>query len=122
MSGATPSFSGTISRLIELFDVAKTWSSPDIFLPVATSLADDTLVAVNLSDTIGQTRRPERVLINDTTSYFLPKAKYSCNDATFRQDVLAPLLVLACQQAGFFVVMKGWEKATNKVVFHCQRS
>ena len=43
-----------IKRIESKFDEKKTWTTPEIPFDVCTSLDDDTLQTINLSDTIGK--------------------------------------------------------------------
>ena len=120
MVDSNPDYDGAMNRLLELYEGAKTWTSSRIDLPVATSMDDDSLQIINLADTLGKVGRPIPT-VDDATCFFLPKEKYGVNTAKFRKKVLGPLFVYCCREAGFSVMMKGWESDRKCAKFICQR-
>jgi hypothetical protein len=44
------------------------------------------------------------------------------NSKQFRANSVAPLLIRACKEAGFYVRIKGWEKEYSALKFACHRS
>jgi hypothetical protein len=121
MSGVDSDYDAALDQLSILYEKKKRWIPKQIHVGVATSMADDNPQVINLMDTLGYSGKRAIASIDDSTSFFLLKNKYSSNTAEFRSQVLAPLFVYSCKQAGFAVYMKGWEKARNHVKFVCQR-
>ena len=113
-------YEDAIKALDSLYKEEKCWQATVINLPVATSITDDTLQIINLASTLGKASRRSKK-IDDDTCYFLPKDKYSVNNEVFRKKMLGPLFVFHCREAGFSVVMKGWEGPLSKTIFFCNR-
>ena len=111
-----------IKRIESKFDEKKTWITPDIPFNVCTSLDDDTLQNINLSDTIGKARtfNQRKTRVNDENVYFLPK-DYNSSEKDHRSDFILPLFSKPCQLAGFRLITKGWEWDNNCIVFTCSR-
>ena len=83
---------------------AEQWDSV-FFLPisVAKSYANDALVDINLTDTLGHNKFvPRETKRDDNTCYWLPSS-YIRNDHKFCQSEINTLLVIACKDVGFKV-------------------
>ena len=112
----------TLGTLVDQCQAKKKWNAATIELLVATSLHDPNPRLVNLSETLGFPKKGPPEVIDDTTRHFLLGDECNRNDKEFRKNMLAPLFVFSCRQAGFSVAMKGWERTRNCQRFHCQRS
>ena len=120
MAQPITTYEGAIAALDHLYAEERCWKSSSIDFPVATSQNDDTPMIIDLAATLGKVRRSTRN-INDDTCFFLPKDKYSVNTEKFRKSTLGPLFVFWCRQAGFNVIMNGWEPSRGKTVVICNR-
>lgn len=100
------------------------WTPTYIPLPVVDETetvkqGHEVLVDINFATLIGTGARSAK---DDSSKRHYLSAKYSYNSADFRKQQVAPLFQTACQQAGFEIVMKGWEEQRQMIRFACQRN
>ena len=94
------------SRLFDLYDEAKQWSTSAVNITVATSLDSETTEVINLCETLDKTRIISKT-VDDSTCYFLPST-LNDNSVVYRRNVLAPFFARSCKDAGFAVMMGGF--------------
>jgi hypothetical protein len=75
-------------------------------------------VVFDFATTIGQKKKGPTPL--DPERVWLPP-RYNQNSKKYRVDTLAPLFSTACVQAGFELIIKGWEGHRNCIRFCCYR-
>ena len=112
---STPFFSEA-QGLDAAIECLNSWTPNKINITVATSLEDETPVQLNLMSTLG-TSSYGRLC---ASRHWLPK-EFNSNSGDYRSNVIAPLFILACKDAGFAVKMKGWEKKSKLIKFACAR-
>jgi hypothetical protein len=116
----TYSYKGALQKLLDRRREALNWTTGVINIAVATSLTNDELVVINLTETIGQAKRPAMAHNrSDENTYWLPSA-YNNNNEKFRASEVYPMFIKACRDAGFKVHAR-WRKDRDAVVFSCTR-
>ena len=119
MTMAQSGYGLACSRLFDLYDEAKQWSTSAVNITVATSLDSETTEVINLCETLDKTRIISKT-VDDSTCYFLPST-FNDNSVVYRRNVLAPFFARSCKDAGFAVMMKGWFHKRSRVYFSCKR-
>ena len=114
------SFRSAVEKLLDIQNDAKKWKAGPISISVATSLTDDNPKIINLSDTIGHGKyAPRKGKRNDSNCYWLPPSLHE-NNADIRQNLIHPMFVLACREAGF-IVHAEYESKLQAIRFSCKR-
>lgn len=95
------------------------WSAGPIYISIATSLNDDTAIQLDLSETIGHSRKKPRNPSN-LNCYWLP-SHLNKSTEDFRHDHIHPIFVQACYKAGFNI-HGHWVKDDGCIQFSCAQS
>ncbi len=97
------SYSDSISRIYDIHDKAKSWTSGPIHIIVATSMANDLPLKINLTETLGHRKRvPKANKRGDHNCYWL-HSSINENNEDFRRHNIHPLFATACWHAGFLI-------------------
>ena len=99
---------GTLDILANERKKLEEWDCGRMDISVATSLADDTLVTINLSDTIGHEQSTPRQNKRDDSNCIWLDPTWTENSNHFRYETVIPFFVWAASEAGFRV-SGGWE-------------
>ena len=102
----TSTFAQEFERLRHISRKLDFWEATSIPIVVATSLSNDHPRHINLSETIGLSKRCPRCRTEDNV-YWLP-SEYNQNNRNFRSTVINALVYQWCKAAGFRVA-GSWE-------------
>ena len=91
------------------------WIASDIIVPVTTTLENNELVDIDISNTIGKVSRFVGD-VNDLTCDFLDREEFSMNDDNTWKNTVISTFAMACHKAGFTCISRGWVKG------HCNKS
>ena len=108
-----------LDRLWDLHKERLQWCSGPIVVKVQKTLVNEELVDVDLTETIGKIAYRKRNA-TDEDFYWLP-ATFNLNTDHFRKFELSSYFVNACIEAGFNIIMKGYEKSRMRSRFVCNR-
>ncbi|CAB9516613.1 expressed unknown protein [Seminavis robusta] len=100
-------------------DPPEEWTVTTMIMTVATSLEDDSPMEINLAETLERKKNPPKQPSNDN-AYWFPSS-FCLNTDTFRKQQLAPILLKACQRAGWQAMIKGWDKSRMATKVVCRR-
>ena len=102
-------YSQELEKLGNISHNLESWKSTSIPIIVATSLNNDDPLQINLSETIGHSRRCHPKYRTDENVYWL-LSKYNQNTPKFRSNVINALVYQWCKAAGFRVTgsWEGW--------------
>ncbi len=115
------SYSDSISRIFEVHDKAKNWTSGSIYISVATSKTNDLPRKIDLTQTLGHSRRvPKESKRDDQTCYWLHSG-INENNEDFRRKHIHPLFTTACWHAGF-IINAQYEPKDKCIRFQCFHS
>ena len=91
-------------------------------MTIAKSLSDDTPHTIDITPTIGHAKRvpPDRFRDDSNCYWLLPHM--NINDEAFRKNKLYPIILRACQHAGFHARCNYSQKDGGKIIVTCLRS
>jgi len=104
-------YSSAVDALDTLTDNLNYWTPSIIEITVATSLYNPEPQVINLVETLGFNTKNKG--LDPSAVYWLPE-KFDQNTPDHRRVMLAPTFALACRQAGFRSILKGWEASRSQ--------
>ncbi|KAL7551396.1 hypothetical protein ACHAWF_015520, partial [Thalassiosira exigua] len=112
------SHSSALGKFFQIHKEAENWTAGPIRIPIAKSFSDDSIITINLTDTIGKNKKvPKPFQRSDDNCYWLQKS-LSENNYDVRQKTIYPLFFRACHSAGF-TIHGEYEKEYECIVFEC---
>ena len=108
----------TTTRIFDAYKAATEWKTDSIWLNVCMDPIVPDTVQFDFARTIGKKKKGPTPLA--TEKIFLPPL-YNKNNRDYRKDTIAPLFATACVQAGFELIIKGWEPSKKHLCFICHR-
>jgi len=110
-----PTFLESLQNLLRQKEDANSWTSPPILIYVAESLDSNTIIQIDIAETlVGRDKGrnvPSPEKRNDDNCYWFSKIVDS-NDEKFREEKITPEIKAACRRAGFTVNCK-YKKMEN---------
>ena len=93
------SHSSALGKFFQIHKEAENWTAGPIRIPIAKSFSDDSIITINLTDTIGKNKKvPKPFQRSDDNCYWLQKS-LSENNYDVRQKTIYPLFFRACHSA-----------------------
>lgn len=108
----------TAARIFDAHNESTKWTTGSIWLSVCMDTRSPDTQEFDFATTIGKKKSGPSPLL--PVRLWLPP-RYNENDKKYREETIAPLFSTACVQAGFELIIRGWEPARNCLRFCCHR-